>query len=79
MFDAVSSAAIKMTGTAGVSTALADILSDVSQVDSILRVTGITGWFAVFACGVMADQAIDILFSGEVEVFVFPAISYVTC
>jgi hypothetical protein len=39
-------------------------------------VTGQAGWFSVSAAGVMAGQAIDIFFGGEIEIPVFVAIAH---
>lgn len=90
MFGCVAMATIEMAGTAGITAGFADILGYLVQIDCtyylagsrwklhffIHRMAGQAGWFSVSARGVMAGQAIDIFFGGEIEIPVLKAIAH---
>ena len=66
-----------MAGAAGVTAGPVHILRDIFQVDGVFRIAGAARRLAVGTGTVMAYQAVDIFFNGEIVVLVFPAVAYV--
>jgi hypothetical protein len=89
MLDAVTATAVEVAAAAGVAARLADLLRDLGKVDALddlarsgrelgvlgHRVAGKSGRLLVVARGVVADDAIDVLFLREIEVGVLPAVA----
>jgi len=79
MFDTVAASTEEMTGAAGITAGLADILRYIFEINGFPGIASVLTCFPVTARGVMTYQAVDIFFSGKIKAFVYPTIANMAC
>ena len=78
MFYTIATATKKVTGTTGVTAGFTDILGDIFKIDEVIRVAGLTRWFAISAGGIVTDKTIDPFFCSKIKIVILPAITNMT-